>query len=358
MIETDRVLRPLKEAEPAIDRLDTYESPAVLTEALRATWHAVDRTLRTLLRSDATAPDSIRLTAMSSEQMSADTVLTELRRRELVTMGLAGRVHELRQAIERAERGEVRAADADNARDVVRCVKEEVHGISRRPRTSGASTASAAPAGAGASSPEILSVSDDEVWLGSSSSAPTAAHVAEALRDTARFQAGSRSLWIAAAATALLVIAVAAVLLLGRESEMEKGVAAFREDRGGVAEQHFRAALEEDDGNNTARLYLARILRGQGRNEEAADVLRTAASLDGQDAAVRRELGYLFLDLDVAKPAVQQFRRAVEIDPVEPLNWVGLYEALVRDGDTAGAAETLRRAPAEAQTLVRQRTGG
>lgn len=366
MIETDRVLRPLREAEPAIDRLDTYESPAVLMEALRATWHAVDRTLRTLLRSDGTAPDSIRLTAMSPEQMPSDVVIAELRRREFITIGLAGRMHELGQALERAERGDVRAADADNARDVVRCVTDEVNRLARRtraaPPSSGAQSASAAgPSTSG----EVLSVSDDDeepAWMTSSTSAPTAAHVKEALRDTGGFRGGflpgSRSLWMAAGAAVLLAIAVAAVFLLGGASEMEKGVAAFRDDRDGVAEQHFRAALEEDEGNNTARLYLARILRGQGRNEEAADVLRTAATVDSQDAAVRRELGYLFLDLDVAKPAVQQFRRAVEIDPAEPLNWVGLYEALVRDGDAAGAAETLRRAPEEARSMVRQRTGG
>lgn len=132
MIETGRVLRPLEEAEPAIEQLDTYESPAVLTEALRATWHAVDRTLRTLLRSDASAPDRIRLTALSQDLMSADAVMLELRRREFVSLGLAGRVHELRQALERAESGSVRAADADNAREVVRCLIEEVHGVARR----------------------------------------------------------------------------------------------------------------------------------------------------------------------------------------------------------------------------------
>lgn len=361
MIETDRVLRPLREAEPAIDRLDTYESPAVLTEALRATWHAVDRTLRTLLRSDATAPDSIRLTVMSPEQMSSDVVLTELRRRDLITLGLAGRVHELRQAVDRADRGDVRAADADNARDVVRCAIDEVTRLARRARSAPPGSAARPPSSAGTSSSaaEVLSISDDEdpTWMMSPTSAPTAAHVAEALRESARFSPGRRSLWIALGAAIVLAMAVAAVFLLGRDSDMEKGVAAFREDRHGAAEQHFRAALLEDDALNTARLYLARILREQGRNAEAADVLRAAATLDGNDAAVRRELGYLFLDLENAKPAVQQFRRAVEIDPAEPLNWVGLYEAQVRDGD-AGAAETLRRAPAEAQAMVRQRTGG
>ncbi|HEX6309098.1 MAG TPA: tetratricopeptide repeat protein [Longimicrobiales bacterium] len=332
MIEADRVLRPLREAEPAIDRLDSYESPAVLTEALRATWHAVERTLRTLLRSDATAPDDIRLTAMSPDQMSTDSVLTELRRRDLISLALAGRVHELRQALQRAERSELRAADADTAQDVVRTLTAEVHGIARR--------AAAPPKQAHAKH----------------AAAEAEAEFDEA--DVVGYRAGlplpRRPLLIAALALVLLVIAILAVVLLGGESEMERGVAAFREDRAAAAEQHFRAALADDEDNNTARLYLARILREDGRTEEAAQLLRAAATSEPDDAAVRRELGYLLLDQNRPEIAAEQFRRAVELDAEEPLNWVGLVEALGRSGDPL-AEEWLRRAPAEAQEMVRQR---
>jgi tetratricopeptide (TPR) repeat protein len=318
MMEADRVLRPLREAEPAIDRLDTYESPAVLTEALRATWQAVERTLRSLLRSDGTAPDSVRLTAMSPEQMTVDTVLTELRRRDLVSLSLAGRVHELRQALARA-------------------VTEEVHGVVRR-----VSSSPGVKAGAG---------------LRAEHAPPPAYGVADVEEDAPRYgglPVPQRPIVVGAIAALVLIGAVAAVLMLGGESEMERGVAAFADGRKAVAEQHFRSVLAEDADHVTARLYLARILREQGQNEEAAQLLRSAAETAPEDPAVRRELGYLFLDLDRPQPAAEQFRRAVELDAEEPLNWVGLIEALTRNGDPS-AAQWLSRAPAEAQAIIRDR---
>jgi tetratricopeptide (TPR) repeat protein len=328
MIEPDRVLRPLREAEQAIDRLDTYESPAVLTEALRATWHAVDRSLRTLLRSDASAPDSIRMTAMSPEQMPADAVLQELRRRDLVSLELAGRVHELRQALARAEAGAARATDADNARDLVRCVNEDVHSSARRAMQAQESAVRA----------EVTP-------------SPTGQGAAVGPSSTAGSGRGERvrPLVLVAAAVLVLIAAAVAVFLAGGDTAMDRGITAFEADRHDEAEPHFRAALEQDVDNITARLYLARILRTGERYEEAAELLRDAAARAPDDAAVRRELGYLFLDLNSPRSAAAQFRRAVEIDAADRLNWLGLVDALNRTGDSAAAAEWLSRAPAAAR---------
>lgn len=337
MIEPDRVLRPLKEAEPAIEQLDTYESPAVLTEALRATWHGVDRTLRTLLRTDASAPDSIRLTAMSPELMTADAVMVELRRRDFITLGLAGRIHELRQALERAESGGVRAADADNAREVVRRVTEEVHGAARRATDAAAAEESAAPSQHGGTA---VRTDDDE---------PDAQGRMQRRWTVAQ----ARPLLVAGAAALVLAVAIAAVFFLADSSELEQGIAAFGSGQYAAAEQHFRAALQEDAANNTARLYLARILRRESRYQEAAQLLQGAVAQDSSDAGVRRELGYLFLDLDRPRSAAGQFRRAVEIDAEDPLNWVGMVHALRTSGDSAGAVQWLRRAPAEAREMIR-----
>jgi cytochrome c-type biogenesis protein CcmH/NrfG len=67
---------------------------------------------------------------------------------------------------------------------------------------------------------------------------------------------------------------------------------------------------------------------------------------------VRRELGHLLLSLNRAPAAAEQYRMAVELDPEEPLNWVGLVQALQHAGD-ASAEEWLRRAPAAAQAMIR-----
>ncbi|MBR9990841.1 MAG: tetratricopeptide repeat protein [Gemmatimonadetes bacterium] len=365
MIETDRVLRPLHEAESAIGQLDTYESPAVLTEALRATWHAVDRTLRTLLRSDATAPDSIRLTAMSPELMSADAVMLELRRREFISLGLAGRVHELRQAMARAEAGGVRAADADNACDVVRRLTEEVHGIARRvnagqeddaPGTASAPlAASSSRSAAGPVTPQPAAAGDDVARNAGGARTLDGAYPRMAVDGSAWGAAQTRPLVFIAAMIMLLAIIGIAVVLSSNGSEMERGIAAFSDDRPAHAEQHFRAALQQDAGNNTARLYLARILRRDDRHEEAAQLLQAAAAQNPDDAAVRRELGYLFMDLGRPGSAAGQFRRAVENDAADPVNWTALVHALRQSGDSTAAAEWLRRAPAETRRMLENR---
>ncbi|MEX0907324.1 MAG: tetratricopeptide repeat protein [Gemmatimonadota bacterium] len=328
MTDPDRVLRPLREAEPAIDSLDTYDSPVALLDALRATWHAVERTLRTLLRSDATAPDEIRMTALSPAQMPTETVLAELRRRDLISLELAGRLHELQRAMDRAGESEARPADADVALAVVSQLKAEV---SRRGGGPAPETGRGLPSG--------------------TAMEPAAADEPDGARGP------RRPLYLLGGVATLLVVIAVLVYPLGRESEMERGVAAFAQDSAGVAERHFRAVLEQDVDNVTARLYLGRILRSQGRTAEAADVLRAAARTAPADAAVRRELGYLFLDLAAPASAVEQFRRAVELEPDDPLNWVGLVTSLRAAGDPA-AEEWLRRAPAEARTLIQNRPRG
>lgn len=347
MIEPDRVLRPLREAESAIARLDTYESPAVLKEALRATWHAIELSLRTLLRSDDTAPDGIRLTAMSATEMPVETVLREIRRRDLVSLPLAGRIHEFQQVLDRAEAGDPKAADADTALDVVRLLETEVERVARS-RSRAASTV-AADRTSGRAEPDAAS------WAAPRSAEPhspigggaeQAGSALQALRRGPR-----RPLWVVAGAVAVLVVVATLLLLRGGAADMERGVEAFGEGRAGVAEQHFRAALSRDEDNVTARLYLARILREQSRLQEAADLLRGAARVAPADAAVRRELGYLFLDLNRPPAAVEQFHTAVELEPDEALNWVGLVVALRRAEDRS-ADEWLRRAPAEARALL------
>jgi tetratricopeptide (TPR) repeat protein len=329
MRDADRVLRPLYEAGPAIERLETYESPAVLLEALRATWHAVDRTLRLLLRNDPAADDELRLSALA-EEMALDDVITALRRRDRITLFLAGRVHELGRALQRAESTGVLAADADHALDVVRALETEIGNAVRatggRPITDAAATATSFAAAEPA---------DEDMFPAS-----------------ARPRRWRPRVVVPAAAGVLVLVAATAIVLARRESDMDRGVAAFGMGSAGVAEQHFRAALTRDRDNVTARLYLGRIMRTQGRYEEAAQNLREAALLAPGDAAVRRELGYLFLALDRPPAAVEQFRMAVELDAEEPLGWVGLIEALHRSGDPS-ADEWLRRAPASAQAMIR-----
>jgi Flp pilus assembly protein TadD len=330
MMEPDRVLRPLTEAAPAIEQLETYASPAALQDALRATWLAVDRTLRLLLRHDPAADDSLRLSALS-ETTTLDDVITALRRRDLITLRLAGRIHEFAQALGRAESTGVHAADADHALAVVQALVTEV-------------TAAARPA-AGRERPVVpTAAAEGTDWDG--------VHADAVAPPGWRRGLPRRAAAIAGAAVAVVAAATAVVWLAGREGEMEKGIAAFRMGSTGQAEQHFRVVAERDAGNVNARLYLGRILLTQGRHDEAARFLQDAVRIAPRDAAVRRELGQLFLALGRPASAVEQFRMAVELDAEEPLGWVGLVTALRRSDDPS-ADEWLRRAPASAQAMFR-----
>jgi tetratricopeptide (TPR) repeat protein len=338
MMERGRALRPLQDAAPAISRLETYESPAELAEALRATWHAVDASLRLLLRGDPGVPDELRLKVMSRAELNHDALITELRRRDVISLQLAGRVHELMQAAARAESGVPRAADADAAAGTVDLLRRELE-------TASAAAAVESPASRTERTTRAAGDSEER-----ESEAGDVAADPPGLRRLARGPA------LLIGSTLLLVVAAVVMLLLfARPDDMGPGVEAFRAGNMGTAEQHFRAALARDSENVTARLYLGRILRAQGRQQEAAEMLRAAANIAPRDPAVRRELGYLLIDLDRAPQAAQQFRQAVELDPEEPLGWVGLHEALVRADDPAAAAEVLRRAPPSAQAMIRSR---
>lgn len=323
MIDALRVLQPLDAAGAAINGLDEYRVPAELADAIEETQRAVDRALRLLLRADARAPDELRLTALAPET-PLERVISGLRQRGLITMELAGRVHELGQATERARSGSVRASDADIARETVRMLRYEV----------------------GAASEPVATVAHEAV---------AALPVAGEAHDVPPPDATGRAVpnrWLVVAGGVLLAgIAIVAALLLTRDDPMEEGVRAFEAGRFGVAEEQLERAVAADSSNVTALLYLGRIRRTQGRLEQAGATLAAAARRAPDDAGVQRELGYLFLDAHRPESAVARFRRAQELDPESVASWVGLVRAL-RAADDPSAEDVLARAPAEARALL------
>ncbi len=323
MIDAGRVLQPLDAAGAAIEKLDSYRVPAELADAIEETQRAVDRALRLLLRADTRAPDDLRLTALAPET-TLDRVVAGLRQRGLITMELAGRVHELGQATERVRAGDVRASDGDAARDTVAMLRYEA-GAAAEPVRAAAHEAVTAHA---------LAEPTHEV--------PTADAEDAAARSRQQLIAG---------ALVLTVLAIAAAVLLTRADPLEEGIRAFEAGRTSVAEQELSRAVGEDSANVTALLYLGRIQRTDGRYADARRSLASAARRAPEDADVQRELGYLFLDLDAPRSAVDRFRRAQELEPESVAGWVGLVRALRAAGDPS-AAEVLARAPAEARALL------
>jgi tetratricopeptide (TPR) repeat protein len=313
-MDPSRTLRPLEEAKDSLGALTTYRSEAELADALIRVREAVDQSLRLLLRFATEAPDSARIAAFSPEQMPADELIGTLRRANLISLELAGQVHDLEAAASRAASGDVRAADADAARNAARNLMMEVG--SRRP-----------DAGTLATGATVAEATAEVV---------TAPHrVGEPRR-----RAG---LWGALAAAVLVIATV--VLIFGRRDDgVSAGIEAFREGRLAEAESIFRDAADRGSEDAGVWLYLGRIYRREGRREEAAEALRNAVRLNAEDADVRRELGYLFLDLGRPDPAVEQFMRAQELEPEDASAWIGLIRAL-RLAGRPDAEEWLARAP-------------
>ena len=325
MTDADRALAPLNAAGAAIETLDTYRTPQELAASLQAIGQAVERSLRQLLRADTRLPDQLRLSALSEQDLPYDSLIQALRKHDIIEMRDAGMLHELRQSATRAAAGTVRAADADNARAVVDRIRAAITGR------------------------------DDAGLRAVAHAAVERGHIIEEPHAVApRSSRTNRAILVLGVLAFVALIAWALLRFLGASSPMAEGIEAFKQERWGLAEAKFRAALSEDADNVTAGLYLGRVLRAQARPQEAAQVLNDVRRHAPADADVLREMGHAFMDMKRAMPAVEAYRRAQEIEPGEPANWIGLVRAM-RAANDPGAEQVLERAPAEAQAVLRSR---
>lgn len=325
MVTPDRILLPLQDAEPHIDRLTDYRSKEELGESVAAVFDAVDRSLRRLLRSEPAASDDIRMAALTPDALATPRVVEELRRHGMISIELAGGVHELGSAAARVSAGASRAADADLALRCVENLRAEVHSLADR------------PVRAAAHSVVVDGDVEEEV---------------NAVEPPRRASDARRRIGLAAGLVALAAVLIAVVLLLrGSDSEMEEAVQAFRAGRLGVAEAGFEAVLREEPRNVSALLYLGRVYRRQGRFDEAGQALSRARAAEPQDADVSRELGHLFVQRNRMDLAAKYFQEAVENGPDEAANWIWYVRALRASGNPAADA-VFKRAPAEAQAAL------
>lgn len=321
MIEVSRGLQPLQEAEGAIAKLVDYESTAELASAVQATHAAVQRSLRYLLRADRGAPDDLRLVALSPSELAPDRLIPALRQRELISLELAGQVHELEQAASRSERGSVRATDGDIALRVVDQLRAEIQRLGERNVRDVAHGAVAA----GAFDEEVHTV-------------PAETHTRLPVR-------------MIIAVVAVAVIALIVWLALFRKSATEKGIAQFEREEYQQSEQTLREVTDDDPGDARAAFYLALLYRRSERYEDAGRVLRRAIEKNPADPYLREEMGNLFLTLKRPELAARQYRVAQENDPDNPRYWVKLVSALRAAGDPA-SERILEQAPEEARALL------
>jgi tetratricopeptide (TPR) repeat protein len=324
MIDVNRALQPLDEAERAIGQLQSYESSAELASALQETNAAVQRTLRSLLRSDRGAPDDLRMAALSPSELAPDRLIPTLRQRDLISLQLAGLIHELEQAARRCAEGKVRASDADLGLRVVDQLREEVHRHAER---------------------DVRSVAHTAVTTGAVEEQPHVVPVANG---------SPKPVKIVALIAGVAVFALLVWGLFFRQSRMDRGLEAYRNERFAEAQQIFQQEVDDDVANATAAFYLARLYRRERRFPEAGRVLQRAVQEQPQDPLLREEFGDLFMDWGQPSLAAKRYQEAIDIEPEEARTWVKLVRAQRAAGDP-NAEATAQRAPEAARALLQSR---
>ena len=136
----------------------------------------------------------------------------------------------------------------------------------------------------------------------------------------------------------------------------DRAYSAHRDGRLDDAERGYRATLEVDPGHVDA-LHLLGVLRHQqGQHAEAADLVRRAADLRPQDAALQLNLGNALKALGQLDKAIERFRNALTLAPMFQMahyNLGNAYALAGRHEDAVDAFEkSLRLRPDDAPSHV------
>ncbi len=128
------------------------------------------------------------------------------------------------------------------------------------------------------------------------------------------------------------------------EPAFDRAFAAHRDGRLDDAERGYRATLDVDPVHVDA-LHLLGVLRHQqGQHAEAADLVRRAADLRPDDAALQLNLGNALKAMGQLDNAIERFRNALTLAPTFPMAHYNLGNAYATAGRHADAADAFRRA--------------
>lgn len=130
---------------------------------------------------------------------------------------------------------------------------------------------------------------------------------------------------------------------------------AARQGNLGEAEAEYRAALRLDPLFSAAAVNLADLYRSQGRDGDGERVLREAIARSSRDASLHHALGLTLVRLKRSDAALEELRRAAELDPEQARHayvYALALQSAGRLGDALAVLKTnLQRHPTDRETL-------
>lgn len=339
MIEANRqqALRALESARPYLARLDVAGHPEDVAADLVEGWSGVCTALRSLL---------------GGSQLDGQSLVREVRQREIFSLETAHALIEFHSARERAQRTTYRLTGGDVAvaRDAYQRLESEL-----RNGVAPAAAVGAAPglAGARVTAPPERAAPRAAVAGAAAAVAAPAANDETTLPRARRLPAGRGPIWrnplvlvlLAVAALAGGYFAYAALApSASNGAEMAQGVELYRAGRRDEARAAFEQVARTNPRLAAPRVYLGRLAREQGDLARANEQLRQAVALEPGSLLAQREMGQYLLAAGNPDLARRFLLRAVEIDAADAAanGWLGC--ALVRLNNRELADRFLRRA--------------
>ena len=313
-------LEALNVARPIVARLDIGKNSEDLAADLIESWNAVETGLRSLVGGSA---------------LTGQTLIRELRQRQLLSLEQANALAEFHAARERAARTDYKptANDVAAARDAF--IKLEAGML-------GEAGSSFAPGAARASAPPTTA--RDTVPLATAPATPVGA--AAPVSPVGR----SRQPWlpVLAAVVLLLILGGLAWYALaargGSNKSYQEGVTAYKEGRREAAAGAFIKATKDDPNDPMPHVYLSRMAREAGNLATAQQEAVKAVQLGPNNAVALRELASASFAQQNYDAARRFYIRTLEVDGTDRLAQGYLGCSLVRLGRLDEGVRWIQRA--------------
>lgn len=313
-------LDALNAARPIVARLDVGKNSEDLAADLIEAWNVVETGLRSLVGGSA---------------LTGQTLIRELRQRQLLSLEQANSLAEFHAARERAARTDYKptANDVAAARDAFLKLEAGMLGDPASSFAPGAPRASVPPTTSRATMPL------DTMATPAAAAAPVA-------------PVRARQPWIPVLAVVVLLLIVGGLAwyaLAGRDTSSksyQEGVTAYREGRREAAAGAFIKATKDEPTDPMPHVYLSRMAREAGNLNTAQQEAVKAVELGPSNAIALRELASVAFAAQNYDTARRFYIRALQADTSDKLAAGYLGCSLVRLGRLDEGVRFIQRAGA------------